>query len=253
MTDIFDGGTPPATPPVEPTPPVEKPEDNPLLTKLMEIKNEKGEPKYDSLEKAIEALSASQSYIPTLKTELEAKEAELAELKAKQESSESVEQIVEKLLQKNQTPAEPITTGEPKGLDEESVAAIVRKEQERLAKQAEVDANASKVTKILTEKYGDKTKEEVAKKAVELGMTVEKLGELAMEAPDAVLRLFTIGDIKSPAPSSSDVNTFSFLKAPDTELEKPSKSLLSGASSKDQAAYMKQIKDEVYKKHGVTT
>lgn len=248
--NIFDG-TPPATPPVETVTPTVEPE-NALLTKLKQIKNDQGQPKYDSLEKALDALAASQEFIPQVKSEKEKLEAELAELRAKQSSMESVESIVEKLLQSKKPPEVPATTQEPKGLDKDSVAAIVREQQELLVKEQQAKANSDKVTKILTEKFGERTKEEVAKKAVELGMSPARLGQLATEAPDAVLRLFNTEQKAPVAPSLSDVNTSNFLKAPPKDLEKPRKSLLSGATSKEQAAFMKQVKERVYAKHGVT-
>ena len=228
----------------------------PLLTKVMEIKNEAGEPKYDSLEKAIDALAASQDYIPKVKGEAEAAAAKVAALQAQLEATGSVEDIVNKLLESKLEPKEPVQHQEQaKGLNEDDVAKLVRQENERLAAKAKADANAQLVTTKLTEKYGEKAKEEIAKKASELGYTPQRLGELATENPKMVLGLFDLTGDKplTPTPIQGDTSTSGFQQSQKTPLEKPAKSLLSGATSSEQKAYMQKIKEEVYEKLGVET
>ena len=108
MTDttLFGGEQPAGQPPVgEPTP--LKVEPNQLLTKLMEIKNENGQPKYDTLEKALDALAHAQQFIPKVKTEKDELAAKVAELEAKLAASGNVEDIVSKLLQKKEEPLAP--------------------------------------------------------------------------------------------------------------------------------------------------
>lgn len=223
------------------------------LTQLMSITNEDGKPKYATIEEGIKALASSQEYIPSLKKEKEQLEAELAELKAKQESSESVEQIVEKLLKERKP--EQSTDQQIKGLSEEDVANLIRREQEAMIMKNNIAANEEKVTQALTEKYGsaEKAKEAVAAKAKSLGISSEKLGSLASESPEVVIQLFNEGTKPSSPITSSDVNTSQFLKAKEQGLEAPERSMLSGVSAKDQEAYMKKVKDHVYKQLGVTS
>jgi hypothetical protein len=66
-----------------------------------------------------------------------------------------------------------------------------------------------------------------------------------------VLALFNTKQ-PSTTPTSSSYNFG--LQTPTQEVVKrPEKSLLCGSSSKDQMEFMKQIKAEVYAKHGITS
>ena len=246
MTDLFDGQTP------DPDKAEQTPNTPEAL--LATIKNEEGVQKYATVDKALEALNASQTYIPQLKDENSKLQAELEALKAQQAKSENVEDVVDKLL-KAREEAQPKADPQTASLSEEQVANIVRAEQEKIAKNAAAQANRDVVSQSLTNTFGDKAQEEIAKKAAELGTTVEKIGELAAESPQMVIQLFSQGG--TPAPShvpSSTVNTAQ-LKNQEVTLEnipRPEKSLLSGATAEDQEAFMRQIKAAVYKKYDVT-
>jgi hypothetical protein len=235
--------------PKEPTPITNAEE---LATKLAEIKNEKGEVKYGSLEVALEALKESQNYIPTLKSEKEKLEAELSTLKAKAEKSENVEEVVARLLEKSK-PQEP-THQQEKGIDENDVAAIVERKLDETKQEEVFRLNEEMVTKALNEKFGEKAKEEIAKKAAELGTTPKQLGAIATENPKMVISLFNNEPAKQVTPpTNSDVNTQFFQKAPEEKLKAPEKSVLSGASSDEQKAHMLDIKKAVYEKFNVET
>ena len=65
-TNVFDDDTNPQV-----TPAKETTNENPFADQLSAIVNDGGEQKYSTVEKALEALKASQDYIPTLKTSLE--------------------------------------------------------------------------------------------------------------------------------------------------------------------------------------
>ena len=237
------------TPPAE-TPPAEITIDT-LTTKLADIKNEEGGVKYSDLSKALDALKESQSYIPNLKKEKEALEKELAEVKANSEKQESVEEVVQRLLEKQtKKTEEPAHQQEIKTLGEDDVAAIVSKTLTDAKTQEQLKVNEDTVAKALNEKFGEKSKEVVAAKAKELGMTPERIGELAAENPNIVLSLFSTST-KLTTPSESTVNTSQFQGRPQQELQKPEKSLLSGATANEQKAFMQEIKKRVYERHGV--
>ncbi len=223
-----------------------------LATKLSSIQNADGKQKYDSVEKALDALNESQNYIPTLKTELDAANAKLAEAQAKIAATGEVEAIVKSLLPDQEQPKPADTKPETKGLDEQGVADIVAQKLAEQSKQSQATANENKVVNFMTEKFGEKAKEELAKKAVELNSTPEQLGQLAITSPDMVISLFTQGaQIDTPTPSYSPINTSGFQQAPDVGLQPPEKSLLSGATMAEQTAYMQKVKEHVYKKYDV--
>lgn len=217
---------------------------------LMSIKNERGEPKYNSIETALDALKHSQEYIPQIKSEAERWKAEAERLQAELAQRASIEDTIAKFTTQR-TPEAPSTTTEaPKALDESAVEAMLQRaltarEQKQLAEQ-----NLSAVSAQLTQKYGEKAKEVLASKAAELGMSMESVKQIASSSPSAVLAWF---NTSSPAPSGAPVrSTVSLPDTPrDAELKSPSKSLLRGASSKDQIEFLKKIREEVYRKHDI--
>ena len=217
---------------------------------LMSIKNERGEPKYNSIETALDALKHSQEYIPQIKSEAERWKAEAERLQAELAQRASIEDTISKFTTQR-TPEAPSTTTEaPKALDESAVEAMLQRaltarEQNQLAEQ-----NLSAVSAQLSQKYGEKAKEVLASKAAELGMSMESVKQIASSSPSAVLAWF---NTSSPAPSVAPVrSTVSLPDTPrDAELKSPSKSLLRGASSKDQIEFLKKIREEVYRKHDI--
>lgn len=219
---------------------------------LKQIKNEQGQQKYDSLPKALEGLVNAQQYIPQLKTELQQKEAELAELRAKMASQQSIEEVVSRLAAKpNQTEVveKPST---PAGLDEKAVMDLLEQRLREREQTAKFETNTQQVQSALVAKYGDKTQEVVAARAKALGVTAQELGKLASQNPAMVLELFNTSAPKGPNPTTSSMNTSGFQAPAQTELQRPAKSLLSGATSKQQAEFMREIKARVYARNGIT-
>jgi len=232
--------TPQATP--EQTTPVSTP--NTLFAdQLASIKNDSGEQKYDTPEKALEALQHSQQYIPELKAQAATQAQEISDLKAKLEATRTVEEIISQ-----QTPP---TSNEPTSpaLGQEDVQRMVT---EALTQRSAADtqsANSSQVSKALTEKFGDNAQAEITKIAASLNMKPSELGALAKSNPSMVLALFgeTTGSVSTTTNSYnlSPTTTVEELKAPD-------KSMLRGATSKDITSFMQQIQADVYRKNGIT-
>lgn len=236
------------------TPPVQQQQQaapNAYEDLLKGIKNEHGLPKYATLEEALKALQHSQEYIPQVKTQLSQKEQELADLRAKLEQQASLEEVVSRLTKPNQPEPQ---DNHPKGsgLDESAVMQLVQQQLERNQQVQSAQANQQQVESALKAKYGDKTVEVVQQRAAELGLTPQALGELSSKSPQAVLALFNTQGSQGPKPTTSSVNTSSF-RTDAPALERPTKSLLTGASSRDQTAYMQKIKEDVHRRLGVET
>lgn len=222
---------------------------------LKMIKNENGEQKYDSIPKALDGLAHAQSYIPQLKSALQQKEAELEALKQKLEGTASVEEIVSRLTAKQQesvevkdaTPAQ-----EPKAsLDETAVLDLFKQYSAQTEAQRLAESNLTQVSQSLMSKFGEKTQEAIKQKATELGISLAEIKELSMKSPKLVLSMFGTSP-QAPSPTTNSIKTT--LTTPEQPaLERPKKSLLAGATSKEQAAYMEQIRQEVYRKHGITS
>lgn len=231
------------------TQPPQQAPSNPYEDLLKGIVNEHGQPKYATLADALVALKHSQDYIPQVKGQLTQKEQELADLRAQLQQRESLEEVVSRLTKPSQPePKDDHPSGS--GLDESAVMRLVQEQLVRNQQTQSAQANQQQVENALKAKYGDKTVEVVQQRAAELGLTPQALGELSSKSPQAVLALFNSNGPQGPKPTTSSVNTSSFRNdAP--PLARPTKSLLTGASNRDQVAYLKQIREEVYRKNGI--
>lgn len=217
---------------------------------LASIKNERGEPKYKSVEDAIKGLANSQAFIETLLAEKRQQEQELEQLREKAKKVENIDDVIAKLTGSKDHEQPGKETPSAGSLTEETVSELVAKKLAELEQQKSVQTNLQLVQKALSEKFGDKTKEVVAKKAAELKTTPEQIGALAQSNPDLVLALFNTASKPSVSPSTSSVNLPN--NGPEPTLEKPGKSLLLGATSKDQKEYWLKVKEHVNKQYGIT-
>lgn len=233
----------PAVDQQQPTAPVQ----DPLQDLLASIKNEQGQPKYKDIPTALGALNHSQAFIDQLKAEKQQQEAELARLKAELDKRAAVEDVVSRLAQGTSNAG----TTNTEVLTPEQIAAIVTKQLEADRMRTTQVTNLQTVNQTLIQRFGDKAGEVLSNKAKELGITVQQIGQLAEQSPQAVLAYFPVAQ-QQPA-TSSGLNTSAFQGAPSsTDIPAPSKSMLSGASSKDQAAYMAEIRKAIHDKYGVT-
>ena len=215
---------------------------------LAGIKNEAGLPKYATIDEALKALAHSQAYIPEVKGQLTQAEQELARLRADLEQRNSLEEVVSRLAKPNQ-PEPVVNQPSGSGLDESAVMKLVQQHLEQREATTVATANQQQVEAALRAKFGDKATDVVKQRASELGLTPQALGELSSKSPQAVLALFNTSGT-SPKPTTSSVNIPStFHQA--LVLERPTKSLLTGASAKEQAAYMAQVRAQVYQENGI--
>lgn len=214
---------------------------------LKAIKNERGEQKYENLEKALEALKVSQEFIPTLKSQLAEKDEEIKRLKEIADKAASVEDLVSRLTSSPEKQTTPAST-----FDEQKAAALFKQMMERTNSDQIRKSNLQAVTSNLVNRFGspDTALKAIKEKAESLGTTSEALRTLAADNPNLVLALFPEATKGSPSPAG--VNTAGFMgRQPDTELKRPEKSLLAGATYKDQVEFLRQIRQDVYKKHGI--
>lgn len=211
---------------------------------LAAIKNEAGEQKYTTPEKALEALKHSQQFIPELKAKAASQEQVINELTAKLEAMKSVEDIINQ-----QTPQQVDEPTSPT-LGQEDIMAIVTNALSERSAQDTQAANQSQVSKALTQKYGDNAQAEIVSKAKQLGMKPSELGALSKSNPAMVLALF--GEKVGTTSTTSSSYNLSATPQAIEPVKAPTKSVLSGATAKEQAAHMAEIRAEIYRKHGIT-
>lgn len=247
MTDqsVFDSTATPATPPQDQGQP------NAYEDLLKTIVNEQGQPKYANLSEALKALQHAQSYIPEVKSQLTQREQEVLRLQAELEQRQSIEDVVSRLAKPNQPNAQDNPPASS-GLDESAVMKLVQQTLERQQQLTAAQANQAQVEQALKAKFGEKTKEVVQQRAAELGLTPQALGELSSKSPQAVLALFNTQGTHSPQPTRSSVNIPPTRQPGSPPIERPTKSLLTGASTKDQMEYMAKIRQKIYDENGIS-
>lgn len=160
-----------------------------------------------------------------------------------------IEEVIAR-LSPQRAPEGSNTTTTPVALDEAAVQqmlqrALTAQESKKLAEQ-----NLSAVRSALIDKFGDKAADEVKNKAASLGLPMSEVDRIAATSPTAVLAWF---NASSPASSSAPVRSTVSLPSngEPQKVSRPEKSVLRGASSKDQAEFMKRIRDEVFREHGI--
>lgn len=221
-----------------------------LANLLSSIKNERGEQKYDSLPKALEGLTHAQQYIPELKSQLSAKDQEIEQLRSALAQRESVEEVVSRLTAKNQ-PQEQGTPPAVSGLDESAVMKLMQDMLSKREQESVQQANLRQVEKALKDKFGDKAREVIQAQMQETGLTSEDFKSLAARSPGAVLKLF---NASTGMPSKTTTSSMNIppLRVEQEPLKAPEKSLLAGATSREQTDYMQEIKRRVYERNGIT-
>lgn len=217
---------------------------------LASIKNERGEQKYKDINDALKALANSQAFIPTLLSEKQAVEQELNSLREKVNKIDSIEDVIKKLTANDGTNNKTVETPPASGLSPEAVQELIRNTLVETEKSKTQLANIEQVDRALKQKFGDKTKEVVAAKAAELGTTPEELGALAAKSPAMVLAYFNAQKAPSFNPTTSSVSLPN-VKVDETRVAPPAKSVLLGATSRDQKAHFLEHKAAVYKKYGI--
>ena len=232
-----------------PTEQVQPQSGNAFSDQLMNIKTEDGRQKYDTVEKALEALAHSQTHIPSLQGKLTDSETELTKLREELAKREGVQEVYDKLTQHQQQVKD---EGNPSDipLGEDAIAQMIEATLNKRTEAQTSTSNSQKVNDALVSSYGDKASAVVQSKAKELNITPEELGVLAAKSPDMVLALFTNSNTSTSLTTGSYNKGFSTPE--DKPLGRPEKSLLSGSTTQAQLDYMKLIKEQVYKKYNVT-
>lgn len=186
-------------------------------TLLSEIRNDRGEPKYRSVEDGLNALRHSQDHIRNLTNEKSQLEAEVASLRQKVSEIDELRATVQKLAQRPETSD---TQNKPQ-LDEETIANLVDTRLTLKQQEAAKQANQRLVAAKLTERFGEKASESFYSKASQLGIASEDFEALAAKSPKAVLTMFGLdGDVAPKqtlkSPPQSQLNTEHFQGSTDS-------------------------------------
>lgn len=205
-----------------------------LETMLMSIKNDKGEPKYASVEEALKGLQHAQGFIDTLKTEKSQLEQEVAARK-------SVEDALKGLSTPQDSPVEP--TG---GLKPEDIKALVDQQLNSYKTATAESENVLKCETSLKAKYGDKAGEVLKTTAEKLGKSPEDLQKLAAKDPQLFLGLFT-GELRRETNQNfGGLNSLGYQSSPESTVRRNSQSLWNGGNARDEFASSKKMVEELH-------
>ena len=165
---------------------------------LTTVTREDGSQKYKTAEEFVKGFQESQSFIRKLQEENEKFRSEL-------DKRLSAEAVLEQIKAQAKPDEKPSSEFDP-----EAIRDVVHKELEAKTKQEKMAYNIRQFSDQLAAIYGDKAKEAVATKARELGVSVERVREIAAESSTAALAMFGVASSKPdgiPRKSSGSVNT----------------------------------------------
>lgn len=191
---------------------------------LSTITNDKGEPKYRSVEDALKALPHANSFIEQLKKE---KEDLIKEL----ERRNSVEDVFEQLknMQSQPPKTEPPKEDPPSKSQEVDIDALIEAKLQKKAQEDRIKANREAFSEAMSRTFGEKAKEVLETKARELGVDLSTIRSLAESSPVAAIELFKAKTAALPEKTKGTANPAAFSETP----AKPTKSVMFGATRSD--------------------
>ncbi len=204
-----------------------------IATLLGEIKDERGEPKYKTLNDALVALKHSQEHIPQLNQKLTQTTEELEALRTAAGKFAEIEKAVQALTQRVEAGATPPNAA----ITEEQIASLVTKTLTKAQQEALATTNISTVVNTMKTKFGTEAQKVYEQKAQELGITVAEFNALAAKTPMAVLKLVGAEGVQVPqntgAPTAPSVNTGGFQPKPNSEVGRNPKGVMIGATAQE--------------------
>lgn len=248
--DVFSDNNDEVVTPTNPSTPTASSNDVDIWAdKLKVITRDDGTPKYKSVDEALTALQASQAHIAQLEAEAQVLAEEARKAQAIQQQ---LDQLRGNTMNEEKPTSRPAENG---GLSEEAVNEIVKRTIDGERQTEAAINNVKRVQATLVSRFGSEAaaQQAIVARAKELGVTTKKLKLDSAESPDYVLALF--GNSKpTPAPNVGTVN-LSQPQPTDNEIKRPDKSVISGrgATDRSQTDLMKQIRESIHKKHGITS
>lgn len=166
---------------------------SPFDNLLSEIRNERGEPKYRSVEDGLKALQHSQDHIHNITSKNSQLEAEVAELRKRTADIDELKDTIKKLTLR-EAPADT----QPSAITDEQLAEIVDKRLSAKHQETVVKSNKQSVVDAMTKKFGDKAGEVFYAKAKELEISPEEFEALSAKSPKVVLTMLGLNGDAAP-------------------------------------------------------
>ena len=169
-----------------------------FANQLATIVSDDGRQKYGDVPTALASIPHAQMHI-------QQQTARIAELEEAVAKAKGADELMERLAstQSTQQAAELPSVA---GLDETNVVEILESHLENKARITRAQTNGEQVREAISAKYGDKSRDQFANKAQELGMSVEELTALAQTSPLATMKLFEVVPVRNPQPMVATSN-----------------------------------------------
>lgn len=192
--------------------------------------------KYKSVEDVYKAFPNAQQKIATLESEISTYKEELAKRKAAEELLEDIRNGIK----------QPEATTSGVEVNQEVISKLVKQQLDSITEQERRKANASTVSNVFIEAYGEKAREMAAKVAGDNGMSIQEYEALALKSPQAAINLAGLKKGNTGvAPLKSDVNTQASFSSQQPQVS--SARVGPGANSKDLARAWAATREKVYK------
>lgn len=207
---------------------------------LSAITNDQGAPKYTDVSTALYALKASQGHIQNL-------EDENKELRQQSTTDANMQTIMDQ-LNSNKNVQDQTGQGQLSVEDIKGIASAAYVERQALL---DATTNQSKVSKAISERYGEKAEEVYLQKAADLNLPVEELNRLAAMSPEAALSYFDIANkaetFKTTSTGSVNIDALGQTIQPDTG----DKQIMYGASTGEVVGLWRSTADQVNKEYNI--
>lgn len=214
------------TQPVTPATPTNQPSSGDNVADLLKlIVNDKGEPKYKTIQDALVGLQHANAHIQTLVTEKRQVEQEKLSLQTAAEKVAELERVVSEL-----TKAPPQAT--PAVVDPTQIQEMVSQAISATKTQEVQKQNTSVVVNAAKQTFGEKAEEMFYSRAQDVGLSREQINALAASSPQAALKILGLASQSgSSTPTQKTVmNTTEVAPNQDTFIARNTERLPVGAT-----------------------
>jgi len=155
----------------------------------------------------------SDKFISTLQSELAELRTELGKQEYSKELLSQLQNKAQNSNSGNESVGKEAGNTNPANLSEKDVEALVAKHLKAEESKRTASENIQKASSALTKAFGEKTQEVLKAKTLELGLSMERMQEMAAESPTALLTLMGVNQTSNSNNSNlpkNQVNTTNF-------------------------------------------
>ena len=232
------------------------PSNDQYMSLLGEIKNEKGEQKYKTIEEALKALQHSQEYIPSLHKKLDSLQEEKNSLEKNYDRVLGIEEKLNLLLNRDNTDDNSVDknvddSNQDKSFDIDQIENIIERRLLQREQRTKEENNIKKVSDTLATLYQKDAYKVISDKATELGMSVDDIKTLAAKSPNAVFKMLGLKENNSAINVTSSYRSESLKSIDNSEIRKNAERLDTTSKTVDELKRSRIMVDQL-KENGLS-